>query len=139
MIPKDNIFSLFQNEDTIEVYENFMDNPYVKIGMFNKIIRNNTIFNIKFKKFLDSADLNYDKDYIDSSSRFITFNRAFFYIKDINIENQQHIDALKCYDFEDLMLNLNTSISFFEEKEEYEKCSHLFKIKKLIEESLQTT
>jgi hypothetical protein len=139
MIPKDNIFSLFQNEDTIEVYENFMDNPYIKIGMFNKIIRNNTIFNIKFKKFLDSADLNYDKDYIDSSSRFITFNRAFFYIKDINVENQQHIDALKCYDFEDLMLNVNTSISFFEEKEEYEKCSHLFKIKKLIEESLQTT
>ena len=139
MIPKDNIFSLFQNEDTIEVYENFMDNPYVKVGMFNKIIRNNTIFNIKFKKFLDSADLNYDKDYIDSSSRFITFNRAFFYIKDINVENQQHIDALKCYDFEDLMLNVNTSISFFEEKEEYEKCSHLFKIKKLIEESLQTT
>ncbi len=139
MIPKDNIFSLFQNEDTIEVYENFMDNPYIKIGMFNKIIRNNTIFNIKFKKFLDSADLNYDKDYIDSSSRFITFNRAFFYIKDINVENQQHIDALKCYDFEDLMLNVNTSISFFEEKEEYEKCSHLFKIKKLIEKSLQTT
>jgi len=129
MIPKDNIFSLFQNEDTIEVYENFMDNPYVKIGMFNKLIRNNTIFNIKFKKFLDSADLNYDKDYIDSSSRFITFNRAFFYIKDIDIENLQHIDALKCYDFEDLMLNVNTSISFFEEKEEYEKCAHLLKIK----------
>jgi hypothetical protein len=139
MIPKDNIFSLFQNEDTIEVYENFMDNPYVKVGMFNKIIRNNTIFNIKFKKFLDSADLNYDKDYIDSSSRFITFNRAFFYIKDIDVENIQHIDALKCYDFVDLILNINTSISFFEEKEEYEKCSHLFKIKKLVEESLQTT
>jgi hypothetical protein len=129
MIPKDNIFSLFQNEDTIEVYENFMDNPYVKIGMFNKIIKNNTLFNIKFKKFLDSTDLNYDKDYIDSSSRFITFNRAFFYIKDIDIENLQHIDALKCYDFEDLMLNVNTSISFFEEKEEYEKCAHLLKIK----------
>jgi len=132
MIPKDNIFSLFQNEDTIEVYENFMDNPYIKIGMFNKIIKNNTIFNIKFKKFLDSTDLNYDKDYIDSSSRFITFNRAFFYIKDIDIENLQHIDALKCYDFENLMLNVNTSISFFEEKEEYEKCAHLLKIKNFL-------
>jgi hypothetical protein len=139
MIPKDNIFSLFQNEDTIEVYENFMDNPYVKIGMFNKIIRNNTVFNIKFKKFLDSVDPNYDKDYIDSSSKFITFNRAFFYIKDIDVENQQHIDALKCHDFEGLILNLDSSISFFEKGEEYEKCSYLFKIKKLVEESLQTT
>jgi hypothetical protein len=139
MIPKDNIFSLFQNEDTIEVYENFMDNPYVKIGMFNKIIRNNTVFNIKFKKFLDSVDPNYDKDYIDSSSKFITFNRAFFYIKDIDVENPQHIDALKCHDFEGLILNLDSSISFFEKGEEYEKCSHLFKIKKLVEESLQTT
>jgi hypothetical protein len=136
MIPKDNIFSLFQNEDTIEVYENFMDNPYVKIGMFNKIIKNNTVFNIRFKKFLDSVDPNYNKDYIDSSSKFITFNRAFLYIKDIDVENLQHIDALKCYDFEDLTLNINTSISFFEEGEEYEKCSHLFKIKKLIEEFL---
>jgi len=136
MIPKDNIFNLFQNEDTIEVYENFMDNPYVKIGMFNKIIRNNTVFNIKFKKFLDSADLNYDKEYVDSSSRFITFNRAFFYVKDIDIENPQHIDALKCHDFENLIVNLNTSISFFEEGEEYEKCNQLFKIKKFIEESL---
>lgn len=132
MIPKDNIFSLFQNEDTIEVYENFMDNPYIKIGMFNKIIKNNTLFNIKFKKFLDSTDLNYDKDYIDSSSRFITFNRAFFYIKDIDIENLQHIDALKCYDFKDLILNVNTSISFFEEKEEYEKCAYLLKIKNFL-------
>jgi hypothetical protein len=132
MIPKDNIFSLFQNEDTIEVYENFMDNPYVKIGMFNKIIKNNTLFNIKFKKFLDSTDLNYDKDYIDSSSRFITFNRAFFYIKDIYVENTQHIDALKCHDFEDLILNVNTSISFFEEKEEYEKCAYLLKIKNFL-------
>lgn len=132
MIPKDNIFSLFQNEDTVEVYENFMDNPYIKIGMFNKIIKNNTIFNIKFKKFLDSTDLNYDKDYIDSSSRFITFNRAFFYIKDIDIENLQHIDALKCYDFKDLILNVNTSISFFEEKEEYEKCAYLLKIKNFL-------
>jgi hypothetical protein len=139
MIPKDNIFSLFQNEDTIEVYENFMDNPYVKIGMFNKIIKNNTVFNIKFKKFLDSVDPNYDKEYIDSSSRFITFNRAFFYIKDINVENQQHIDALKCHDFEGLILNLDSSISFFEKGEEYEKCNHLFKIKKLVDESLQTT
>jgi hypothetical protein len=136
MIPKDNIFSLFQNEDTIEVYENFMDNPYVKIGMFNKIIRNNTVFNIKFKKFLDSVDPNYDKEYIDSSSKFITFNRAFFYIKDIDVKNPQHIDALRCHDFEGLILNLNSSISFFEEREEYEKCSHLFKIKKIIEESL---
>jgi hypothetical protein len=139
MIPKDNIFSLFQNEDTIEVYENFMDNPYVKIGMFNKIIKNNTVFNIKFKKFLDSVDPNYDKDYIDSSSRFITFNRAFFYIKDIDVENIQHMDALKCYNLEDLVLNVNTSISFFEEKEEYEKCGHLFKIKKFIEAFSETT
>jgi len=132
MIPKDNIFNLFKNEDSVEVYEDFMDNPYIKVGMFNKIIKNNTLFNIKFKKFLDSTDLNYDKDYIDSSSRFITFNRAFFYIKDIDIENLQHIDALKCYDFEDLMLNVNTSISFFEEKEEYEKCAHLIKIKNFL-------
>ena len=57
----------------------------------------------------------------------------------IDIENLQHIDALKCHDFEGLILNLNSSISFFEKGEEYEKCSHLFKIKKLIEESLQTT
>ena len=132
MIPKDNIFSLFQNEDTIEVYENFMDNPYVKIGMFNKIIKNNTVFNIKFKKFLDSVDPNYDKEYIDSSSRFITFNRAFFYINQIDIKNILHVDALKCYDQDKLSNNLDLSLSYFEANEEYEKCAHLFKIKDFI-------
>ena len=139
MIPKDNIFNLFKNEDSVEVYEDFMDNPYIKIGMFNKIIINSNIFSIKFKKFLDSIYPNNNTNYVDSSYKFITFNRAFFYIEGIDVENLQHIDALKCHDFEGLILNLNTAILFFEENEEYEKCSHLFKIKKFIEESLEIT
>jgi hypothetical protein len=139
MISKDNIFNLFKNEDSVEVYEDFMDNPYIKIGMFNKIIINSNVFSIKFKKFLDSIYPDNDKNYVDSSYKFITFNRAFFYIKDIDVENLQHIDAIKCHDFEGLISNLNTAILFFEGNEEYEKCSHLFKIKKFIEESLEIT
>lgn len=142
MIPKNNIFGLFNNEEenSIEVHEDFMDNPYIKIGMFNKIIINNSIFVLRFKKFLDTIDPNQKiKDYENFSPKFITFNRAFFYIKDIDIENQHHADAIRCYDFDNLLKNLTSSISFFEESEEYEKCAHLYKIKKFIEGLLETT
>lgn len=142
MIPKSNIFGLFSNEEenSIEVHEDFMDNPYIKIGMFNKIIINSKVFTLKFKKFFDTINPNQqNKDYIDFPPKFITFNRAFFYIKDINVENQQHADAIRCYDFNSLLVNLTLSISFFEESEEYEKCAHLYKIKKFIEGLLETT
>jgi len=134
MIPKDNIFKLFdiKKDISIENYDSFLDSPYMKIGMFNKIINNNDIFFLKFKKVLNNFYPNENDSYINSTSKFISFNRAFQYIKDINIHDQSHIDALKCHDLNLISINIEKVILYFEELEEYEKCSHLLKIKNFI-------
>jgi hypothetical protein len=133
MISKEKIFNLFDNSNsTIDIHEDFMDSPYTKIGMFNKIIINNKIFLQNLKHSLEKIKKEYDERNLEIYSQFVTFNRAFFYINQIDIENILHVDALKCYDQDKLSDNLDLSLLYFEVNEEYEKCAHLFKIKNFI-------
>lgn len=134
MISKEKIFSLFDSPNTMDVHEDFMDSPYTKIGMFNKIIINNKIFLQKLKFSLDKIKKVYSEEGINEYTAFVTFNRAFFYINQVDINNSMHIDALTCYNSEQLIYNLEQSILYFEANEEYEKCAHLFKIKNFLEE-----
>ena len=139
MISKEKIFSLFDSPNTMDVHEDFMDSPYTKIGMFNKIIINNKIFLQKLKFSLDKIKKVYSEEGINEYTAFVTFNRAFFYINQVDIDNNTHIEALMCYNPELLIYNLDQSILYFEKNEEYEKCAHLFKIKDFLikfEESL---
>ena len=139
MISKEKIFSLFDSPNTMDVHEDFMDSPYTKIGMFNKIIINNKIFLQKLKFSLDKVKKEYSEENINAYTAFVTFNRAFFYINQVDMDNNTHIDALMCYNSELLICNLDQSILYFEKNEEYEKCAHLFKIKDFLikfEESL---
>jgi hypothetical protein len=133
MISKEKIFNLFDNSNSnIDIREDFMDSPYAKIGMFNKIITNNKIFFQKLKFSLDKIKKEYNEENIEIYTQFVTFNRAFFYINQIDIENILHVDALKCYDQDKLSNNLDLSLLYFEANEEYEKCAYLFKIKTFI-------
>ena len=139
MISKEKIFSLFDSPNTMDVHEDFMDSPYAKIGMFNKIILNNTVFFQKLKYFFNKNQKAYNEENVNSYALFVTFNRAFFYINQVDIDSNAHIDALMCYNPELLICNLDQSILYFEKNEEYEKCAHLFKIKDFLikfEESL---
>jgi hypothetical protein len=133
MISKEKIFNLFDTSEGIDIHDDFMDSPYAKIGMFNKIIINNKIFLQNLKHSLEKIKKEYDERNLEIYSQFVVFNRAFFYIKSIDIENTLHVDALKCYDVEKLYSTLDLSISYFEVNEEYEKCAHLFKIKNFIQ------
>jgi hypothetical protein len=134
MISKEKIFNLFDDSRVVDVHEDFMDSPYAKIGMFNKIIINNTVFLQKLKYFFNKNKKEYNEENVNSYASFVTFNRAFFYINQIDVNNDMHIDALTCYDSEQLIYNLEQSILYFEKNEEYEKCAHLFKIKNYLEE-----
>ena len=95
----------------------------------------------KLKFFFDKSKKEYSEENINEYTAFVTFNRAFFYINQIDIDNHTHIDALVCYNSEKLTYNLDQSILYFEKNEEYEKCAHLFKIKDFLirfEESLDS-
>jgi hypothetical protein len=134
MISKEKIFNLFDDSRVVDVHEDFMDSPYAKIGMFNKIIINNTVFLQKLKYFFNKNKKEYNEENVNGYASFVTFNRAFFYINQVDINNSMHIDALTCYDSEQLIYNLGQSILYFEANEEYEKCAYLLKIKNFLEE-----
>ena len=114
MISKEKIFSLFDSPNTMDVHEDFMDSPYAKIGMFNKIILNNTVFFQKLKYFFNKNQKAYNEENVNSYALFVTFNRAFFYINQVDIDSNAHIDALMCYNPEQLIYNLEQSILYFE-------------------------
>ena len=55
-------------------------------------------------------------------------------IKNIDIDDKDHINAIINFDPNTLLKVLNSSIRFFENYEEYEKCAHLLKIQKIVKE-----
>jgi hypothetical protein len=52
----------------------------------------------------------------------ILYNRAWDYIKNINLANPFHVECIKLKASDTLLESLESSIHFFEQLEEYEKC-----------------
>ena len=132
------IFGLFDDGKNStpakEIYIDFMSTPEGKIGMFMKLINNNIVFNEKIKAFFKKVDGSFDEIGTKKSSEFTVFNRAWYYIKDIDIDKSNHLYALTKQNIPVLLETLKLIIRFFEEREEYEKCAHLHKIYKITNE-----
>ena len=140
MIDKDKLFQLFidgkeiTDDKTKEDIREFMNGPFAKIGMFVKLIQNHQVFHKKLEKFLKKEQPNYNVESTKEASEFTVFNRAWTYIKNVNIDDKDHINAIINFDPKTLLKVLNSSIKFFESYEEYEKCAHLFKIQEIVKE-----
>jgi hypothetical protein len=140
MIDKDKIFKLFvdgkeiSGDKTEDEIKDFMNGPYAKIGMFVKLIQNHEVFHKKLEKFLKKEQPNYNVESTKEASEFTVYNRAWSYIKNINVEDKEDLDAIVNFEHKVLLKILSSSISFFEIYEEYEKCAHLYKIQKVIKE-----
>lgn len=140
MIDKDKIFKLFvdgkeiSGDKTKDEIKDFMNGPYAKIGMFVKLIQNHEVFHKKLEKFLKKEQPNYNVESTKEASEFTVYNRAWGYIKNINVEDKEDLDAIINFEHKTLLKILSSSISFFEIYEEYEKCAHLYKIQKVIKE-----
>ncbi len=140
MIDKDKIFKLFvdgkeiSGDKTKDEIKNFMNGPYAKIGMFVKLIQNHEVFHKKLEKFLKKEQPNYNVESTKEASEFTVYNRAWGYIKNININDEEDLNAIINFEHRTLLKVLSSSITFFEIYEEYEKCAHLHKIQKIIKE-----
>ena len=140
MIDKDKIFKLFvdgkeiSGDRTKDEIKNFMNGPYAKIGMFVKLIQNHEVFHKKLEKFLKKEQPNYNVESTKEASEFTVYNRAWGYIKNININDEEDLNAIINFEHKTLLKVLSSSITFFEIYEEYEKCAHLHKIQKVIKE-----
>jgi hypothetical protein len=139
MIDKNKIFELFgspinEEEDFINIASTMLDEPFNKIGMFTKLIINHIIFHQKLSKFLSKeSNMVIDLEDTKQASAFAIFNRAWFYIKQIDLKNKSDLEAVVQFKKEPFLSTLNEAIEYFEEVEEYEKCAKLLEIKKLKE------
>tara|TARA_B110000977_G_scaffold100390_1_gene131767 strand:- start:16 stop:441 length:426 start_codon:yes stop_codon:yes gene_type:complete len=140
MVDKDKIFQLFvegkeiTDDKTKEEIKNFMNGPYAKIGMFVKLIQNHEVFHKKLEKFLKKEQPDYNVESTKEASEFTIYHRSWSYIKNIDIDNSDHINAIINFDPKVFYKTLDGAINFFENYEEYEKCAHMHKIKELVKE-----
>ena len=133
MINLDNIFSLFSANEGLdgvnsEVQIDFSQTPIYWIGMYKKLVLNHINFNKKVIKFFKESNQELDVEDMKDAGEFVVYHRAWHYIQNVNIDNEEHVIAIEKYTDEYLDTALKLGISFFEQHEEYEKCALLKKI-----------
>ena len=134
MINLDNIFHLFSSNDDLQGIANdkafidFKNTPTYWVGMYKKLILNHVNFNKKIIKFFQKSNKELDLGDVKEAGEYVTYNRAWSYIKKIDISKKEHLKGIDTYADEYLDTSLKLGISFYIETEEYEKCAHLQKI-----------
>ena len=140
MIDKDRIFELFGGEkgkepenieELITAEKDFLQSPTAKLGMFTKMVHNHEVFHDKLKKFFKQEKASFNAKDTKEASSFAVFNRAYSYIKHLDMENSGHVDAVWDFNTKPLLKSLNLGILYFETTEEYEKCAKLHEIKEM--------
>ena len=130
----ENIFGLFSHEDddlstnSKTTYIDLKSSPVYYVGMYKKLILNHINFNKKVLSFFKKANEELNIEDIKEAGEFVTYNRAYTYIKNLDLEDKTHIEAIQHYTDEYLDTSLELGINFFQQHEEYEKCAFLLKI-----------
>ena len=126
----DNIFELFSSGEDLNgendlVHIDFTSTPTYWIGMYKKLVLNHINFNKKVVKFFKESNQELDVDDVAIAGEFVVYNRAWYYIQNVDINVKDHVLAIEKYTDEYLDTALKLGIHFFEESEEYEKCALL--------------
>ncbi len=133
MLNLDNLFNLFPPKDVIEnndVHIDFTESPTYYLGMWKKIILNHINFNKKILQFFKKTNDEFDIQDVAEAGRHVVFNRAWYYLKSIDINDKAHLKSIKDYKDDYLETSLELGIKHFQELEEYEKCAHILKVLK---------
>jgi len=127
LFSKDEPDSLREKAQQIDITLDYKNHPLFWVGMFKKLVQNHQVFNDQLLKFFDKLDEGLNTKDVDKAGEYVVFNRAWEYIQKVNPDNLVAQEAL--YRFADIHLKvaLELSINYFQEHEEYEKCSHLQK------------
>ena len=134
MINLNNIFHLFTSEDNLDGIDtsttliDFKNTPIYWIGMYKKLILNHITLNKKITEIIGKSNKEFDLRDIEEAGSHLAYNKAWGYIKKIDIKNKEHTKGIESYRDKYLDKTLKLGINFFVETEEYEKCAHLQKI-----------
>jgi hypothetical protein len=115
--PEDN-----QKIDEVNLLMDFSEHPLYWIGGFNKIISNHLFFKTYTVKIFKDVSPDSNLEMLELAGEYLMFEKAWNYIKNLNINNPFHIDCLKTKSDETLLNSLEKTLQFFEHIEEYEKC-----------------
>jgi hypothetical protein len=141
MVNLNGFFGLFNNnpgeELLVENLETFKKTPKFKLGMFEKLIINGRNFKSKIINFFSLSDENFDLEDIDNAGEFMMYNRAWFWISQMDFDDEIWIDELNLISSESFLIAIKLSIHYFEEFEEFEKCFILKKIQDIVEKNLE--
>lgn len=129
----DNIFELFSSNEDLdgdnnEVQIDFTQTPIYWIGMYKKLVLNHINFNKKVLNFFKNSNAELNVEDIKEAGEYVTYGRAWNYIKSVDLNEISHINALKYYSDEYLSTSLELGINYFQHQEEYERCAILLKI-----------
>ena len=83
------------------------------------------------KEDSNAIDLESTKE----ASAFAIFNRAWFYLKKLDLKDKNHFNAVIKFKKEPFMGTLQEALWYFEDVEEYEICAKILEIIKLKKES----
>tara|TARA_R110000796_G_scaffold62242_1_gene143649 strand:+ start:393 stop:815 length:423 start_codon:yes stop_codon:yes gene_type:complete len=131
MVNVNNIFDLFGPQDNLDGTESgttlidFKNTPTYWVGMYEKLILNHFSFNKKMLKLFKKSNNDLDMGDMEEAGKFVTYNRAWSYIKKINLNNENDKKSIKMYADKQLNVTLQLGIDFFIETEQYERCAHL--------------
>lgn len=137
MINVDDIFNLFPDEDSSTTKTTYIDltsTPIYWLGMHKKLILNHINFKKKVIHFFLKNNRELDPLDMEKAGEFVAYNRAWYYISKIDLDNEDHLADLISYGDAELRASLELAIKHFQDSEEYERCAHLLKILKKSQE-----
>ena len=103
------------------------NHPSYFIKIFQKLIINYTGYSDQVINFLGQSDPELNVSEVKRAGENMLYNRAYGYIKKIDIQDEYHIKILFLETGPKLQEALNKTLSYFENEEEYEKCAILKK------------
>lgn len=135
------IFELFENVgggkiDDMDLNE-FTKSPLYRLKMFEKIIVTGNNFKSKVLNFFSSGGVDIDIEDMEEVGDFMMYARAWYWIESVNLEESIWVESLMGVNNFKFLGAIKSSISYFEKREEYEKCFHLKKIQDIVEKNLE--
>jgi len=126
------IFDKYPIDDIEENLTSYKNSFRFKIEMFIKVV----IYGDQWKKsvvsLFNKSDVDMDTDDIDNAGEFMLYTRAWYWVSQVDLKDHECIEALNELNDSSLLASLMRTIKYFEKTEEFEKCSFLVNIKKLL-------
>ena len=133
MIDPEKIFKVFNPDETQgkgDTYFDFYQTSTFKLGMFKKIILNQQNMTVKLDKMMEKMpEIRELLAVEDDAGEFVTYARAWAYIKDFNVNDSKSLEAINTFYCDpQTITSCKLAIHYWEEREEYERCAHVKKI-----------